>query len=438
MGLTYDESIDYLENLYRQPFVPASRAGLTRARTLLRRLGDPHNAFAAVHVAGSTGKGSTTTMIGSILQEAGFRTGFFRSPHLVTYRERISVNRHDIPADTWATYCAEIIPIAEAMRLGTIDGYDLGRPTLFEILFALAALHFAASGVEWAAVETGLGGRLDATNLLRSDIAVLTNVSLEHTRVLGPTIAAIAAEKAAIIKAGSRAVSTVADPEGSAVVERRASDVGAPLLRLNHEIVQIADGAEVTLRGGEWNVRTILALQGPHQAANAAAAFGAAVALRQSGISLTPEQVALGLSHAQLAGRYELVPGTPEIILDGAHNAAGMSALADTLEAEGRAGIVLLFAAMDDKDVEKMVASIARLVADVTVTRVPNTGRSADPERIRSAFERVDIPVRVVDDPSNAVECALQLAGPDRALVVAGSLYLVGLARQALAGAAVA
>jgi len=224
----YTESIEALDALYHGPIMPATEVGLRRVQYLLRRLGDPQNTFRSIHVAGSSGKGSTTSMIGSILQAAGFRTGYFRSPHLYDYTERINVDGVDIPRAHWVRHLDRVWPIVQDMRDDALPDYDLGRPSFFEVMFVLMALHFDESGVEWAAVETGLGGRLDATNSLLPDVAVVTDISLEHTRVLGNTVAAIATEKAAIIKPRTNAVTAARDPEALAVIEARARAVAAP------------------------------------------------------------------------------------------------------------------------------------------------------------------------------------------------------------------
>ena len=170
-GYTFDQTIELLDGLYHRPILPAREVGLERAAHFLRQLGDPHLAFRSVHVAGSTGKGSTTSMIASMLQASGFRTGCFRSPHLYEYTERIAVDGQDIGRDAWVRCFERLWPAVQAMESGGESEYRLGRPSWFEVMFALMSLYFQDMEVEWAAVETGLGGRLDATNLLRSDVA---------------------------------------------------------------------------------------------------------------------------------------------------------------------------------------------------------------------------------------------------------------------------
>ena len=253
----FDETIAWLEDLHTRPHVPAATAGLRRAEFLLAQLDNPHRAFRSVHVAGSTGKGSTTTMIGSVLQAAGNQTGYFRSPHLETYRERIAINEVPIDESSWIRYFKQVADVSGDMERGVFAAYDLGRPTVFEVLFAMAALFFRDTGVAWAAIETGMGGRLDATNTLASDVAVVTNISLEHTRVLGSTVEEIAVEKAAIIKSGCDAVTTTRDGTVREILAKRSAAQGVRLRCLGEDFE-----VETLARDREWVAGETLRLVG--------------------------------------------------------------------------------------------------------------------------------------------------------------------------------
>ncbi len=436
----YEESIQHLECLYHGPIIPAAQAGLRRIQYLLYRLGDPQNAFRSVHIAGSSGKGSTTSMIGAILQNAGFRTGYFRSPHLYEYTERIGVDGSDIDPADWTRHFALVWPLVEAMRDGTCTDYDLGRPSFFEVLFALMALHFAESGVQWAAVETGLGGRLDATNSLESDVAVVTNVSLEHTRVLGDTVAAIAREKAAIIKQGAHAVTAAQDPEALVVIESRARDVGAPLLRVGREIgVEIVrenlEGQDVRLWHGqapELSLDVHLPLPGAFQALNAACAFGMALALRERDVSVPDDSLRIGLGNVRVPGRLEIVSTAPAIIFDGAHHPAAIDELVNSLaRVVPNRRIIAVFAAMADKDVHRMALRLAEIIDSVVLTRAPGTDRAAAPVKLLDSFADTGVRITIEEDPMRAWEQALAQSGPDDVLLITGSMYIVGFLRHA-------
>jgi dihydrofolate synthase/folylpolyglutamate synthase len=438
VSLSYQEAIDFLENLYRQPALPSSQAGLGRVQSLLAAVGDPHREFRSIHVAGSCGKGSTTTMIGAVLMEAGIDCGLFRSPHLESYTERISIGKRDISPEDWARHFNRLLPHISAMQNGEVPGYDLGRPTLFEIVFALACLYFAERGTEWVVAETGLGGRLDATNLLQPHVAVITNIYLEHTQILGNTLAAIAGEKAAIIKSGSSAV-TGASGEALAVIESRARSVGAPLLRIGREIRVDRAGdldGPVRLSCGDAALEVIPGMRGSFQSQNAALALGASLALRESGLSIALETIKRGLEAASLPGRLEFIPDSPPVILDGAHNAAGAEALAGALRRVNCRPGAVLFAAMDDKDVESMARAVAQDTDRVVVTTVPDTPRSASVSRLQRAFEGQGCEVEADPDPASALYRARVMAGGGP-LVVTGSLYLVGFVRSHLQGAPV-
>jgi len=411
-------------------------AGLRRIEFLLDRLGNPHRSFRAVHITGSSGKGSTTAMVGSILQAAGFCTGYFRSPHLFSYTERITVDDLDIAPDAWVSYFDQLWPAVEDMRRGRLPSYDLGRPSHGEVLFALMALHFQYSGVEWAAVEVGLGGRLDATNALDADVAVITNVSLEHTHILGDTIEAIAVEKAAIIKPGSTAVTAADDPGALAVIEERARRLRIPLIRVGQEVhVQVLDTSDagqmlrLTYDGESIDAR--LSVAGTFQARNAATAFAVGQALRRRGVALSLDTVRDGLERTRIPGRFEVLQRNPTVIIDGAHNPAAALALRESLNLILRdRGVILLFAAMADKDTLAMARELGPRSRCVIVTRAPHAPRAADPTLLAEQFRPYSETVMVIEAPDTALAVARDQQRGGDVLLIAGSLYLVGWARN--------
>lgn len=434
----FDRTVAWLEDLYRRPHVPAAAAGLRRAEFLLARLGNPHREFRSVHVAGTTGKGSTTTMIGSVLQAAGNQTGYFRSPHLGTYRERIAVNEAMIDERSWIRCFDRVAEVSETMERGGFADYDLGRPTVFEVLFAMAALHFRDVGVTWAAIETGMGGRLDATNTLQSDVAVVTNISLEHTRILGSTVGEIAAEKAAIIKPGCEAVSAIRDTTALGVISERAATQGVHLRLLDRDFSvatrqRDSGGLEVTLSDAGGSLDVPLRVAGDFQALNAACAFGAARALQRRGVALTDRAVCRGLEEARVPGRFEILPSSPLVVLDGGHNPAAMSELGRSLQSHfPDRRIILLFAALDDKDVAAMAREIDECVDMVVVTRAPSSERATGAASLARFFTKPEGNIIVCEDPTDALRAALAEARLQDVLVVAGSLYLVGWVRSQL------
>ena len=407
--------------------------GLGRTRALLRALGDPQLSIRGALVAGTNGKGSVLALAGAALQAAGRRVGQTPKPHLVTYRERMQIGGRPVDQATFARLVDEALAAADRVPR------RLGPPTEFELLTAMVFRWFAEERVELALVEVGLGGRLDATHAWDGGVAAITNVDLDHTDRLGPTIAHIAREKAAIIERGDVAV-TGATGEARAIVRRRAARLGvpltvvepAPLLGLSR------DGIEVRLPSlGPTHV----GLRGRHQAANVAVADALLDALATAGIADVPATARRsGYAAVRWPGRLELLSiDGRDLLLDGAHNPAGAATLATALDdlrpflTPGRT--TLLTASMADKDVDGVVGALssadslgaARVVA--TQLDVPRAlPAAALAARWRAIAPSVD--VAVVEEPLAALESALRSAeGP---VVVAGSLYLVGLARGRL------
>ena len=425
---TYDEALAAIETRGRYGI----RLGLGRVRALLRALDHPEQAVRGALVAGTNGKGSVIALAGSALRAAGYRVGETPKPHLVTYRERIVVDGRPIAAADFARLVDEVLPMADRISR------RLGPPTEFELLTAVMFRHFAEARLDVALVEVGLGGRLDATNAWDGGVAVLTNVGLDHTDRLGPTIGHIAREKSAIVKRGDTAV-TGTDGEALAILRRRCARLGVPLLVTPPAplLGWTRDALTVELpRLGA----TEIALRGRHQAANAAVADGLLDALEAAGIAtVRPEARRRGYATARWAGRLELVsgPGGREILLDGAHNPDGAAAFATALDdlrphlATGP--LTLVWASMADKDVDGTLAAVAAspAMAGATVicTAIPDLPRALPAAELAARWRAVLPGARVetAPDPVAAVEAALAAArGP---VVVAGSLYLVGAAR---------
>jgi len=438
--LTYAEALAALEARGRFGI----RLGLGRVRALLRAMGDPQSTVRGALVAGTNGKGSVIALTGSALQAAGYRVGETPKPHLVTYRERIVVDGRPIDAADFARLVGEVAPVADRVSR------RLGPPTEFELLTAMMFRHFATAGLDLALVEVGLGGRLDATNAWDGGVAALTNVDLDHTDRLGSTIGAIAREKVAVVKRGDRAV-TGADGEALAILRRRCARMGvllteappAPLLGWTRDALTV----DLPRLGP-----TEIGLRGRHQAANAAVADALLDALGEAGIAEVPAEARRrGYRTARWAGRLELLEvvgplGTREVLLDGAHNPAGAAALAAALDdlrplmAGGTdvppAPLVLVWAAMADKDVAGTVAAAARssaLAGATVVCTAPDLPRALAPDALAAVWIRAGVPglsVRTAPTPAAALDAALELPGGP--VVVAGSLYLVGAARARL------
>ncbi|MBK9167861.1 MAG: bifunctional folylpolyglutamate synthase/dihydrofolate synthase [Bryobacterales bacterium] len=389
---------------------------------LLEALGHPERRYAIIHVAGTNGKGSACAMIAAGLQAWGKRTGLYTSPHIEEPVERIAIDGVPVTASAFTWAFDRVHEAAE--RLLADEALD-AHPTYFETVTAMGFLLFAERGVEAAAVEVGLGGRLDATNVVQPAVTAITRIDYDHEAFLGKGLARIAGEKAGILKPGVPAVFAPQRAEVTPVLEERAAAVGAPVERISDW--RIAD-CEVGRDGSRWRVESPVAmdlecsLAGGHQVENA---LTAAAALRRFGVPI--EAVAAGIGSARWPGRLERFARDPEILLDGAHNPSGARALAAHLERfYGNRRLTVVFAMMRDKSVEEMTGAIFPLAERVIVT-APRHERALDPASIAAAAEHPAVAI------AGTVREALQeaLRAPDL-IVVYGSLFLVAEARKEL------
>jgi dihydrofolate synthase/folylpolyglutamate synthase len=383
----YSEAKKYLASLEKFGI----NLGLERITGLLAKLGSPHLKFKSLHVAGTNGKGSTCAMMASILKEAEYKVGLYTSPHLLSFNERIKINGRDISKNDFAEGIS-LIKIATRRLADT--------PTVFEVLTALAFWHFAKAKVDYAVIEVGMGGRLDATNVISPLVSVITNIDLEHTAVLGNTLAKIAAEKSAIIKPGVPVVTAETKPEALKVMKYHA-DKNQSLL------VQVGSQGEGFETG----------LIGEYQKTNAVCAVAA---LRLAGIEIDRPAIVAGLKKVSWPGRFQVVTKQPLTILDGAHNPAGARVLALTL-AEQYPGkkFTFIIGVQKDKDVAVMLTEFKKAAKKIIITRSSN----------KAAAEKIS--QRKTISLNQALELS---AGQDR--VIAGSLFLVADALKCLDAAA--
>jgi len=395
-----------------------ARLGLERIEALLGELGHPERRPGIIHVAGTNGKGSTCAMLESALREAGWRTGLFTSPHLVEPTERIRIDGEPVPEEAFSHAFDQVHAAAEALLAReAIDAH----PTYFECATAMAFLVFREREVDRVVLEVGMGGRLDATNVVTPELCVVTPVDLDHERYLGKSLRAIAAEKAGIIKPGIPVVLAEQQPEAEAVLVEQARRVGAPVVRAAdwqvEELSVHARGSSFHARG----YRIECALAGRHQVANALTALAALDLL-----GVRQESIQRGIARARWPGRLEYFDGCPQILLDGAHNPAGTRALAEYLRAFcAHRRITLIYGAMRDKAVEESAGLLFPLAEELILT-APRQARAARPEAVRdlAAHPRC----RIAPD----IESAFRLAGGADLVLVTGSLFLVGEARALL------
>ena len=417
--------------------VPATGLGLGRMRRLLAALGSPQDRFPVAHVAGTKGKGSTVAFLAANLDAAGHRVGRYMSPHVHAIEERIAVGGRPISAADLVAAFDRVIPAVETIDRAAARRGGAGV-SWFEALTAAAFVHFADEAVDIAVLETGLGGRLDATNVSRPLVSVITSISLDHMAVLGPTVGRIAREKAGIIKRGCPVVAAANPPAARRVIASTARRRRAPLLELGRDFSATSLGP---VRGdplGGLAVRiesprlaaplaARLALSGPHQAANAALAVAAALELDARGLDVPRRVLAPALASVSLPARIERLGTRPLVVVDAAHNVASMASLLTTLAPllDGVRPRVLVFAASGDKQIEAMLALTRGRFDEIVVTRYATNPRAATIERLVAGCRAAGLPEpRVAEAPVDALRLGRSLAGRGGLVCVAGSFFL--------------
>ncbi|MDQ2785050.1 MAG: bifunctional folylpolyglutamate synthase/dihydrofolate synthase [Chloroflexota bacterium] len=416
------------------------RPDLGRMRRLLARLGDPQIGLPVLHVGGTAGKGSTATIAAALLTAAGYRTGLHTKPHLRCVNERIVVNGAPISDEDLLALIEEATPAARAVQ-----------PTWYEFTVALAFLHFRRIAVEIAVIEVGLGGTYDGTNVVQPLVAVLTNVGLDHTEILGDTVEEIARDKVAIIKPGCIAITGVTQPSVQEIVAERAAEVDAPLWRLGQEIqltihrdsVQSQESFAVTVQEDQprWQDSTLrLNLLGEHQMTNAALAIAGVHALDRFGLAIHHDVVSRTLPTIRIPGRLEVVSTSPTVVLDGAHNPDKLDALLAALPAYFEYRRLVIVAAFTRRhDVAAMLARLAPVVDHIVLTSFAmygdfGPGQAIPPDELAALFATFQPrgTSAAVPDPIAAVAAAREWATSDDCVCVTGSLYLVGAVRETL------
>ncbi len=427
---------------------PARKFDLDHMRVLLSALDNPEKRFPSVLIAGTNGKGSTAATLASILQSAGFATGLYTSPHLVRINERIRINSAEIEDDEFASIHNTVDDVAESL----VASGDLPwHPSFFEMMTAIAFEHFARKKIQIAILEVGMGGRLDATNVVEPLVSVITDISLDHQQFLGDTVAKIAAEKAGIIRHGGVVVTLPQQPEandviGNAIINMEATGISAvkyvpPVSPASANVSgQDASGHPVSryplqVMGEEITVETPLV--GRHQLRNVALAIAAAEVLIKKGFAITPSAIAKGIRETRWPGRFQVRAATavkPEYVFDVAHNPAGAWALRSSLSSayDGRP-LIFLFGAMRDKAVREIAEILFPLADHIIATQADNP-RAASPDEIRAAASRISAEMEEAPNVSAALKRAetLALQNPESVIVVTGSIYVVGEAIQCL------
>ncbi len=427
--MNYPESLDYLQNIYWHGI----KLGLQNIEELLQRLGNPQERLTVIHLAGTNGKGSATAMLSAILQAAGFRVGAYTSPHLIRYNERFQINGTPISDEDFAAVATQVAGVCAQM---TAEG--LPQPTVFEVLTAMAFVYFEQQAVEYVLLEVGMGGRFDATNVVKNPLlCLILSIGMDHMEYLGNTLEQIAAEKAGIVKPHRPVVLYHQSETVYRVIEAVCRQNKAPLYynptQTIHVLSADLSGSRFTLTtpNGVWeNVE--LALPGAYQLENCATVLLACRALQEAGVPLPEAAIRTGLKTVRWPGRMEVVAQNPTLILDGAHNIDGIAMLARSLPlcCPGR-DITLVLGILGDKEYEKMTALLLPLAQNVVLTE-PDNARRLPAEALEQVAAHLGRPAPWEKDPAAAVRLARKLAGPEGIVLCAGSLYLIGAIRKKL------
>ncbi len=411
---------------------------LNRISQLLDLLGNPHDRLKVIHVAGSKGKGSTAAIIASVLTHAGYKTGLFTSPHLITPRERCRIDDRLISETEVAYYIKKLKPVIE-----TVSASEFGRVSFFEIYTALAFTYFADKATDFAVIEVGLGGRLDATNVVSPVTSVITPIGLEHTAILGETYTEIASEKAEIIKQGCPVALAPQPPDARAVIEKVASERNAPIVEVKNFVEQDPDisvsqvilNSEGIPEAQQFDVETdsecylelTLPLLGHHQYVNATTAIAAIECLKQKGYEIPRDSVYTGFKNVQWHGRIQQVMSSPLVVLDGAHSSISMEALCRAIrENFCYAQVIFIVSIMKDKDLTAIGEIISKTADHVIATQVSDNPRVLPAETIQNTWSSICPKITTCQTPEKAITTSLLSTSPADLICVTGSIYLVG------------
>ena len=418
-GISYEKCLKTIYGLQRFGI----KLGLGVIRRILKGLGDPQDSYATVHVAGTNGKGSVASALATILQEAGYKTGLYTSPHLVRFNERILVNNRQI---------SNKAVVAAYQRVKSIH---TGRrePTFFEFATAMALDEFGRQNVDWAIIETGMGGRLDATNVLKPSLSVITNISLEHREYLGDTIARIAGEKAGIIKKRTPLITGARQPAARSVIEKRARELSAPVHRLGRDFrVRRRPCGRFNYYGINHRLRGLrTSLAGDFQVDNSALVLASCEVLSDKGAEIRERHMKNGLASNHWPGRLETIATDPLIILDGAHNLVAAGNLARYLkEHYADRKITLVIGILDDKPYRSMLNFLLPVSSRVIFTK-PTIGRALSANKLAEAADGSSAKKEIVENIPDAIQRAVDTLPKNGLICIAGSLYVVGEAKEA-------
>jgi len=428
--MDYSAAEAYLASLTDYEISPASAYNaanfdLRRVENLLQEMGQPQGGRKTVHIAGTKGKGSTAAMISSILVSAGNCTGLFTSPHLYTWQERIAVNGRPVTKRDFARLAGAVQTHVQSINREA----RFGKITTFEALTAMAFLYFRDKGAAFQVLETGMGGRLDATNVADPEVCILTSISFDHTQVLGNTLTKIATEKAGIIKPGCTVISAPQEPEALAVIVAQCRLSGSELVLAGKDVnwKRVSgnlNGQTLTVRGRDGSYKLHIPLLGDHQLENACLAVAAAEVLRQHGAGITRDHMVRGLGSVKWPARLQVLKRAPLLIIDGAHNVYSMNALVESVRRYfPYKKLHVIFGSSGDKDIDGMAGVLAGFAGNVIVTSSGHP-RAAAAEQLARVFRQHGVSADIKPNAREALSAALAASGDGDLVLATGSLFL--------------
>jgi dihydrofolate synthase/folylpolyglutamate synthase len=429
--MDYQQAIDYINGYtdYEKIGMPHDPAfyDLRRVDELLSILGDPHQKAGSVHITGTNGKGSVAIMMAYALTAAGYSTGLYTSPHLHSWRERIRVDGEMISEAELAKLVSDLKPYVEEVN----QRATYGQLTTFEFLTCMAFAYFGQKGVKFQVLEVGMGGKFDATSVITPMVAIITTIGLDHTDVLGNTLAQIAAEKCGIIKPESTVVISPQPPEAAQVIEKTCAERGAKLITVGKDVKwrtldSDLDGQRFEVKGRKGSYELSIPILGEHQLQNAATAVAALEVLIDKGFDIPNDRIAEGFSKIEWPGRFQVLRRNPPVVVDGAHNSDAARSLKKALKKYfDFEKAILVMGASDDKNIKGVIAELAPLFDRVIVTRSRHP-RAMAPAPLAAEFARHGLKARIAEDVPSALSQALALAGEKELVCLAGSLFIVG------------
>lgn len=426
--MNYTEAIEYIQNTSKY----GNNTGTKRVEKILDILGNPHKDLKCIHIAGTNGKGSITSMITSILIESGYRVGMYTSPYIEDFEERIQINRENISKDDLAYYTTIVSETIEK-----VVSMGWGYPTEFETITCIMFLYYSKKQIDYAVIEVGLGGKSDSTNVIKPLVSIITSISYDHVSILGNTIEEIASEKAGIIKENVPVILYPQQQGAYKVIEKTCKEKGSKLIQIDENLIYHIPNEDfnksyqlLQIKTNKDEYKVQLSLLGSHQRMNCAVAIYTIEELMDRGIKITKEDILRGLSNVKWPGRLEMLKSNPLVVLDGAHNLDGITKLKESVEHYFRyKKLVLIIGILSDKDVEKMIEIITPM-ADKIIAVTPNSYRGKTAQELIKIIEKHNKNCEALDEYKEAYIKALDYCDNEDMILICGSLYMIGDMRK--------